>query len=91
MGRRGVGGGGLHLSPGRQVDKEGLLAESGRLGRFTQRPLELSADRGAAGTGGALRRRQEPVNGPEAASCGEVQSGGPRRPKKRGPRGPPLC
>ena len=79
-GRRGDGGGGLHLSTGQQVDKEGLVAGGGRLGRLTRRPLKLSADPGAAGIGGALRWRQEPENGPEAAGLGAftvVGRGGP--------------
>ena len=79
-GRRGDGGGGLHLSPGQQVDKEGLVAGGGRLGRLAQRPLKLSADPGAAGIGGALRWRQEPENGPEEAGLGAftvVVRGGP--------------
>ena len=60
--------------------KEGLEAGSGRLGRLTQRPFKLSAGPGAAGIGEALRRRQESVNGPEAAGCSGftvVGCGGP--------------
>ena len=57
-----------------------MVAGSGRLRSLTQRPLELIADPGAAGIVGALRRRQGPVNGPEAAGRGGfavVGRGGP--------------
>ena len=62
-GRRGIGGGGLHLSRGKHVDTEGLAAVSGQLRSLAQRPLELIKDPGATGVGAAPRRRQEPVDG----------------------------
>ena len=38
-GRRGIGGGGLHLNPGKQVYKEGLVAGIDNIRSLNQRPL----------------------------------------------------
>ena len=65
-GRRGVCGGGQHLSPSKQVDTEGLVAGSDRLRSLTQRPLELITDPGAAPTASGGRKR------PRSAGRGEV-------------------
>jgi len=69
-------GGGLDLSPGKQVGKKGLVASGRRLRRLAQRALQLAANAGAACVGGALGWRQKPVNGPEAAGRRGLAVGG---------------
>ena len=53
-------GGALHLSPGKQVDKKGLVAGSDSLRSLTQQPLELIAGPGAADVGEALPSVRSP-------------------------------